>query len=82
MNRITDLIEDALQQDDYKMRINFLIVGLICEEENDTPEKLETNKKCLLEIDGFIKNYSGDAEKKEFLLGIRKSINNYLGGLK
>lgn len=78
MNSIVDLIQDALQQIDYKFRINFLIAGLICEEENDTPEKRKTNREYLLEINQFIDSYSGESDIKAFLSSVQKSINKYI----
>lgn len=78
MNRITDLVEDALRQDNYKLRINFLIAGLICEEANDTPEKQTANRGYLLEINRFINSYSGDADVRIFLSGAQKTIKKYL----
>ena len=39
MNKITDLITDALQTDDYNLKINMILAGLMSEEANDNPEK-------------------------------------------
>ncbi len=38
-NKVTNLIKGALEEEDCKFRINFLIGGMMCEESNDTPEK-------------------------------------------
>ncbi len=76
MNKISDLIQSALEDNDYKFRINFLIGGLICEEANDTEEKELKNMEYLKEIYEFCKSYSGD--KKEYVDHIANTIQQYV----
>lgn len=77
MSKITDLIQDALMEDDYKLRINFIVAGLISAESNDTEEKISANKKYLCDIKNYIKDIN-DPDKKEFLDKIEKRIDEYL----
>lgn len=74
--KITDLIIDALEYDDYEFRINFVVGGLICEEANDTPEKEAANKKYIREICEFSRDYSGD--KKEFFNHLYDTLKGYI----
>ena len=39
--KITELIESALECDDYDFRINFLVGGMMSAESNDTPEIIQ-----------------------------------------
>lgn len=43
MNRIIELIDDVVKEDDYKFRINFLVAGMMSAESNDTPDKIKAN---------------------------------------
>lgn len=79
MNNITDLIQDALSEDDYELRINFLIAGLISEEANDTKEKEMRNIEYLKDITEFAKVYKGNNEKVRFLERAASRIQEYLG---
>lgn len=74
--KITDLICSALDEPDYKFRINFLLSGLMSEEANDTPEKETTNNELLQDIYDFCNAYSGD--KKAYISQISTIIANYL----
>ena len=72
-NKVTNLIKGVLEEEDYKFRINFLIGGMMCEESNDTPEKIKKNQEWLNETVEFCKAYTGD--KKEYLDHIKE--NNF-----
>ena len=76
--KITDLVVDALNEDDYEFRINFLLAGLMSEEGNDTPEKEENNRKFLADIQDYLKRYDGDAEKVAYADRIADAINSFL----
>lgn len=75
-NKITDLINDALEEEDCEFQINFLIGGMMCEECNDSIEKIKKNQEWLREIAEFCENYKGD--KKKFLNHIKDNIENFL----
>lgn len=78
-NSVIDLIRDALEQDDYKFRLNFLIAGLISAEANDTEEKQKQNTEWLEEIMAFIaKPLAYDGERTEYLSRLVDTINSYL----
>ena len=64
-NKITDLIEGTLKEEDYELRINFLIGGMMCEESNDSPEKIRKNQEWLSEIAKFCKVYTGDKKSSQ-----------------
>lgn len=81
MNKIMDLIQDALQQEDYRSRINFLVAGLMAEESNDTPEKFEASKRCLSDLLDYIQDVSESSEKKEYLLHLANTIREYLNNV-
>lgn len=66
MNRITDLLNEALQHDDYEFRINALVAGLVSAESNETPEKEAKTREWLGKIREFCENYTG--EHKEYFL--------------
>ncbi len=76
--KITDLVVDALNEDDYEFRINFLLAGLMSEEGNDTPEKEENNRKFLADVQNYLKRYDGDAEKAAYANRIADAINSFL----
>lgn len=76
--KITDLVADALNEDDYEFRINFLLAGLMSEEGNDTPEKEENNRKFLADVQNYLKRYDGDAEKAAYANRIADAINSFL----
>ena len=76
--KITDLVVDALNEDDYEFRINFLLAGLMSEEGNDTPEKEENNRKFLADIQDYLKRYDGDAEKVAYADRVADTINSFL----
>lgn len=76
MDKIIDLIQDALKYEDYNFRINLIIAGLISEENNDTPEKEKQNREWLEEIKKFCDCYDG--EKKEYIAHIKETIERFL----
>lgn len=76
--KITDLVVDALNEDDYEFRINFLLAGLMSEEGNDTPEKEENNRKFLADVQNYLKRYDGDSEKAAYANRIADAINSFL----
>ena len=76
--KVTDLVVDAMNEDDYEFRINFLLAGLMSEEGNDTPEKEENNRKFLADVQNYLKRYDGDAEKAAYANRIADAINSFL----
>ena len=74
--KITDLVSDALKEEDYEFRINFLLAGLMSADANDTTEKEDENNKYLNDICAYCLDYRG--EKKEYLMHVSKSIKEYL----
>lgn len=76
MNRITDLLSEALQHDDYKFRINSLVAGLTTKESNDTSEKEAKTREWLGEIREFCENYTG--EHKEYFEHILGAVTKFL----
>lgn len=75
-NKITDLIQGALEEEDYEFRINFLVAGMMCEEYNDSLEKIRKNQEWLREIAEFCETYTGD--KKIFLEHLKENIEKFL----
>ena len=76
--KISDLVSDAFEEDDYKFRINFLLAGLMSAEGNDTPEKEENNRKLLAEIRDYLRVYDGDAEKTMYASRTLDAVNNFI----
>ena len=74
--KITDLVEDALNHLNYDKRINFLLAGILSADANDTPEKEVVNTKYLQEIYEFCCNYTGD--KKNYIKHTADLIKQYL----
>lgn len=77
-NKITDLITDALQYDDWEFRINFLVGGLMSYESNDTPEKEMNCNRYLHEISNFCCEYNGSDEQIHYFDKLYDSICKYL----
>lgn len=77
MEKITNLLEDALTYPDYDKRINFLLAGLLSAEANDTPEKEAVNTEYLREVYKYCHDYKGD--KQDYFSHIADSIKGYLG---
>lgn len=80
MNRIVELMHDALEEEDYKFRINFLVAGMMSAESNDTPDKIKANIEYLKDICEYAIKYSGDADRAEFLLRTARRIADYISG--
>ena len=76
--KITDLIESVLEEEDYELRINFLVAGLMSEESNDTEINILQNKQWLSEIAEFCRTYSGNKEKEEYMQHLNKTILDFL----
>lgn len=77
-NKITDLIQDALDGPDYKFMINMIVASMVSAESNNTQEKRQTNTIRLKEILTFIANYHGDESRKGYLQHLSLTIKNYL----
>lgn len=81
-NKITDLIENALKCEDYELRINFLVGGLMSYESNDTADKERQSTLYLKEILNYIENKTENEvknDKFDFLTHLKDNIKNYLG---
>lgn len=76
--KIIELIENALEYDDYKFRINLLIAGMMSAESNDTEEKIKKNNNWLSLIVEYALNYSGSPEKENYFSHLANSIKEYL----
>ncbi len=80
-NKIIDLIEDALKREDYELRINFLVCGLMSYESNDTADKERQSILYLKEILNYIENKTKNEvknDKFDFLMHLKDNIKNYL----
>lgn len=76
--KIIELIESALEFNDYEFRINFLVAGMMSAESNDTPEKIKNNESWLSIIAEYARNYRGSIEKEKYFSHLSKSIKNFL----
>lgn len=80
-NKIIDLIEDALKREDYELRINFLVCGLMSYESNDTADEERQSTLYLKEILNYIENKTKNEvknDKFDFLMHLKDNIKNYL----
>lgn len=80
-NKIIDLIEDALKREDYELRINFLVGGLMSYESNDTADKERQSTLYLKEILNYIENKTENEvknDKFDFFMHLNDNIKNYL----
>lgn len=80
-NKITDLIENALKCEDYELRINFLVGGLMSYESNDTADKERQSILYLKEILNYIENKAENEvrdDKFDFLMHLKDNIKKYL----
>lgn len=80
-NKIIDLIEDALKREDYELRINFLVCGLMSYKSNDTADKERQSTLYLKEILNYIENKTKNEvknDKFDFLMHLKDNIKNYL----
>lgn len=76
--KITDLVSDALKEEDYEFRLNFLLAGLMSEEGNDTSEKEENNRIFLSDIRDYLMRYVGETEKEMYASRVVDAINTFL----
>ena len=76
--KISDLVSDAFNEEDYRFRINFLLAGLMSAEANDTPEKEEKNHQLLIDICNYCLSYQGDGEKVKYAQETVRTINRFL----
>lgn len=75
-----DLLNEALQHDDYEFRINALVAGLVSAESNETPEKEAKTREWLGKIREFCENYTGEhKEYFEHILGVVTKFLEYKG---
>lgn len=80
-NKITDLIENALKCEDYELRINFLVGGLMSYESNDTADKEHQSTLYLKEILNYIENKAENEVKDDkfnFLMHLKDNVKKYL----
>lgn len=76
--KIIELIESALECEDYDFRINFLVGGMMSAESNDTPEKIKDNENWLSVIAEYARNYTGCPEKERYFSHLSESIKEFL----
>jgi hypothetical protein len=75
--KITDLMEDAMSGDDYKLMGNLLVSGLMFE----NPDQ-ESKKNCndmLLELMHYCERGNSTGEKNDYLIRTADRIRKYLG---
>ena len=80
-NKIIDLIENALKYEDYELRINFLVGGLMSYESNDTADKERQSTLYLKEILNYIESKTENEvkdDKFDFLIHLKDNIKKYL----
>lgn len=75
---ITDLAEDAMDEADYKGRINFLVAGLMFADPDIDKEQVEKNKQRLKELMQFCQKGNTDEEKNAYLSRTAERIAEYL----
>ena len=81
-NKIIDLIEDVLKREDYELRINFLVCGLMSYESNDTADKERQSTLYLKEILNYIENKTKNEvknDKFDFLMHLKDNIRQFPG---
>lgn len=81
MKKIIELLDDALQYEDYELRINFLVGGLMSYESNDTADKEHQSTLYLKEILNYIENKAENEvkdDKFDFLIHLKDNIKKYL----
>lgn len=77
--KITDLMEDAMSMEDYRLRINLLVAGLMFEDPDADVEKIENCKRMLKEMSDYCKKGNKEEEKNTYLNETAKRIEKYLG---
>jgi len=81
MKKIIELLDDALQYEDYELRINFLVGCLMSYESNDTADKERQSTLYLKEILNYIENKTENevkTDKFDFLTHLKDNIKKYL----
>lgn len=81
MKKINELLDDALQYEDYELRINFLVGSLMSYESNDTADKERKSTFYLKEILNYIENKTENEvkdDKFDFLMHLKDNIKKYL----
>ena len=81
MKKIIELLDDALQYEDYELRINFLVGCLMSYESNDTADKERQSTLYLKEILNYIENKTENEvknDKFDFLTHLKDNIKKYL----
>lgn len=75
--KITNLIESALNEDDYKFKINLLLASLFGGSD-DTEEVLREKDNHLRTIKSWIDEGNYPQDKSEYFLKISQNISDYL----
>lgn len=75
--KITDLIESALTEDDYKFRINLLLASLFGGSD-DTDEVLREKDGHLRAIKSWIDEGKYPQDKSDYFLKISQNISDFL----
>lgn len=79
MRNVTVLIKDAMMDDDYKLKVNLLIAGLMGEELDVDQEKDDNRRHMLKEISDYCDNVNESGEKSDYLKRTSERIKRYLG---
>ncbi|MBS1471850.1 MAG: hypothetical protein HP023_15065 [Lachnospiraceae bacterium] len=79
MRNVTVLIKDAMMADDYKLKVNLLIAGLMGEELDVDQEKDDNRRHMLKEISYYCDNANESGEKSDYLKRTSERIKRYLG---
>ena len=75
MRNVTVLIKDAMMDDDYKLKVNLLIAGLM-----DVDQEKDDNRRLMLkEISYYCDNANESGEKSDYLKRTSERIKRYLG---
>lgn len=78
MRNVTDLIKDAMMDDDYKLKVNLLVAGLMSEELDVDQEKDENRRQMLKEVSDYCDNVNESGEKSDYLKRTSERIKRYL----
>lgn len=78
MRNVTDLIKDAMMDDDYKLKVNLLVAGLMSEELDVDREKDDNRRHMLKEISDYCDNVNESGEKGSYLKKTAERIKRYL----
>lgn len=77
--KVTDLLEDAINTEDYKFRINLIVAGLMLDEPEADEENIKNSRQMLLEIATYCKKGNSERDKKDYLCKTAERIESYLG---